>query len=115
MGAASEAVVGLSPSTAAMTSFTDNKLYIAVRGSDDKIYYRSMSTADAFTAWGSILGYTTTSPAIEAYNGKIYLVVKSNVDMAIWWNSMTGAGVWGSFAQMDGLMPTTASLAAPIY
>jgi len=106
---------GLSPSTAAMTSFTDNQLYICVRGSDDKIYYRSMSTADTFTAWGSILGYTTTSPAIEAYNGKIYLVVKSNVDMAIWWNSMTGAGVWGNFAQMDGLMPTTASLASPIY
>jgi len=113
---------GLSPLTAAMTSFPVLPisshlyiLYIAVRGSDDKIYYRSMSTADVFTGWGSIPGYTDTSPALEAYNSKLYLVVKSNVDMAIWWNCMTPAGVWGSFAQMDGLSPTTASLAAPIY
>jgi len=105
---------GLSPSTAAMTVF-NSLLYIAVRGSDNKIYYRSMSTADAFTAWSSIPGFTDSSPALEDYNGKLYMVVKSNVDMAIWWNSMTAAGVWGSFAPMDGLSPTTASLAAPIF
>ena len=105
---------GLSPSTAAMTVF-NNLLYIAVQGSDNKIYYRSMSTADVFAAWGSIPGFTDSSPALEDFNSKLYIVVKSNVDMTIWWNSMTAAGVWGSFAQMDGLSPTTASLAAPIY
>ena len=106
---------GLSPSTAALTTFTDGNLYIAVRGADDKIYGRAMSTADAFTAWVSIPGYTTTSPAMEAYNGKIYLVVKSNVDMKIWWNSMNASYVWGSFAPMDGLTPTTPSVAATLY
>ena len=105
---------GLSPSTPSLTAF-NGLLYVAVRGPDNKIYYRTMSTADVFTAWGSITGFTDVSPVIEAFNGKVYMVVKSDVDMTIWWNSMTIAGVWGSFAPMDGLSPTTASMAAPLF
>ncbi len=105
---------GLSPSTAAMTVF-ENQLYIAVRGADDKIYYRSMTAAELFTTWGATAGLTTLSPAIESFNSKLYMCVKSNIDTKIWRNSMNTSGVWSGWALMDGLTPSTPSLAGPIY
>jgi len=55
-------------------------------------------------------GWTSTAPAIAAFNNYLYLIVKDANDNKIWWNKMDTAGAWSGWRLMDGLSPSTAAM-----
>jgi len=89
----------------------NNRLYLAVRGTDNRIYIRYMTTGGTFSPWSAVPGgFTTMPPAITAFNNYLYLIVKDATDNKIWWNKMDTAGNWAGWQLMDGMSPSTAAL-----
>jgi hypothetical protein len=101
--------LGGSPSTSALAQF-DNRLYLAVRGSDNNIYLRSMNTSGVWGPWAVLSGATSAAPALAYFNNRLHLIVKGLNDNAIWHNSMDASETWAGWALLDGASPTTAGL-----
>ena len=101
---------GTSPSTASMAAF-NNRLYLAVRGSDNGIYYQYQDITGNWNGWINLPGGTTEPPVIAAYNGRLHMVVKDSFGDRIWWNSMDNTGLWAGWQLISGLSPAYAAMA----
>lgn len=64
---------GATPSKPILTA-SHNKLYLVVRGMNDRIYYRSY-TGGSWGDWSSLPGATCDGPAVVVMNGQLHLVV----------------------------------------
>ena len=80
-----------------------NRIYLAVRGSNDKIYYGYIDKADGeFSGWFEIGGRTPSSPAltIDRDTGSLYIVVRG-MDNGIYYNVYKN-GVWSGWSRLPG-------------
>ena len=76
-------------------------------------YYRYLNTTGTWGDWTAMYGKTTISPTIAAFNGRLYLIVKSSIDNTIWMRSMDAEETWGNWSIMPGL--TAIPVAVAIY
>jgi hypothetical protein len=81
---------------------TNNVLYMAVRGTDNHIYY-DKNGGSAWSGWGVIpTGATSGSPAIIVSDGLLYVEVQGT-DNGIYYASLPVAGgSWSSWSQLPG-------------
>jgi|GEM_PF-2359149 len=87
--------------------------FFTVRGADNRIYQREMTTAGGLTSWRFLNGFTDKSPAAEIFNNKLYVFVKSNVNNEIWYNYVNPdtARSMGTWTKIDGLTPDRPAVA----
>jgi len=104
---------GTTPSSPALAA-SSTYLYMVVRGTNNKIYWRRMSTGGSWSAWIAVpTGSTDAAPAatIFTFNGRLYCAVKGNGNTRIYLNSMdTGTLVWGSWVLQPGATPSSPAL-----
>jgi len=80
-----------------------NRIYFAVRGSNNKIYYGYIDKNDGeFSGWLEVGGYTPSSPAltINRDTGALYMVVRG-MDNGIYYNVYEN-GVWSGWSRLPG-------------
>lgn len=93
-------------------------LYLAVRGTNDRIYWRCKGPADPWTAWSVIpTGSTDDAPAIAIFDNRLWVAVKGRGTNAIYVNTMDlTSGSWSGWVRQPGAMRYAASLvASPSY
>ena len=99
----------LNPYTA--TAIT-NVAGLVVRGSDNRIYYRTYSaTTDSWTGWNALPGTTIDSPATALCNNELHVVVRSSSGNKLYHgyvNLMNG--VFSGWALMSGSTPSAPTL-----
>ena len=83
--------------------------YLAVRGGHDEIYYRLYnSTSSSWEDWRVVpVGATCDSPAVVAYSGELYFVVRGMDGQSIWFGSINLTDY--SFSGWTGLSGATPS------
>jgi hypothetical protein len=71
--------------------FFDSKVYLLVRGTDDKIYARDDTNTGQTHSWGELAGsgLTSSSPAAAASSNKLYVAVRGTNNKA-YVNTFTG-------------------------
>ena len=81
-------------------------IYIAVRGSNDKIYYGMFDEiVGGFDGWYMVSGSTPSKPAITVdQGGNIYLVVRG-MDNKIYINKKSAGGGWSGWQVISGSTP----------
>jgi len=102
---------GTGNTTRSVSLSMDYRQFITVRGADNWIYSRCMNTSEEMSVWTKLNGKTDVTPATAVFNGKLYMIVKSDIDTKIWYNSMTPNGVWGNWELMDGFTSDKPSVA----
>ncbi len=81
---------------------TSQKEWTFVRGTDNYLYGRYMDKSENISTWLKLTGKSSHAPAAMYFNGKVYLMVKSDNDARIYWNRMDSAGTWSTWKTMDG-------------
>jgi len=103
---------GLTPDAPSLTASSD-RLFLAARGMENGIWYRSMDISGTWSPWIPIPGLTDARPAIAAFNGKLYFVCKQQGTNNIWFGSVSlPAGTFSGWMFLDGPTPSAVSLAA---
>jgi len=79
----------------------DGKLYIAVRGMDDGLYFGWVSlTDDSFTGWTKLSGATPSSPTLATYNLQLIMVVRG-MDNRIYYRFYDcNSDAWGDWSSV---------------
>jgi hypothetical protein len=62
---------GPTPDTLGLASSSD-RLYLAARGMENGIWYRSMDASGSWSDWSRLSGFTDVSPGIAVFNAKLY-------------------------------------------
>jgi len=95
--------LGATPSGPSL-AYSPTYLYMAVRGTNNRIYWRRMTAGGSWSAWTPIpTGYTDTTPAIAFFNNRLYAAVKGYGSTGIYLNSMdTGTLTWGGWLLQPG-------------
>jgi C1A family cysteine protease len=78
---------GPTPDALTLTASSDS-LYVAARGMENGIWYRSMDASGTWTGWSRLAGFTDVAPAIAIFNGKLYFVCKEAGSNNIWYRSI---------------------------
>jgi hypothetical protein len=76
---------GPTPGALTLTVSSDH-LYVAARGTENGIWYRSMDASGAWSDWSRIPGFTDASPGIGVFNAKLYFVCKDAASNIIWYS-----------------------------
>jgi kumamolisin len=87
------------------------QLYFAVQGTDNGIWFGSLSTSTgAFSGWSQLPGATTSGPGLAADSScNLYIAVRG-MDNGIYLNTYT-SGAWQGWTQLPGATPATPSVA----
>jgi hypothetical protein len=87
--------------------------FFTVRGADNRIYQREMTTAGGLTPWRFLIGLTNKAPATGIFNNRLHIFVKSDINNDIWYNYVNpNAGrTMGSWTKIDGLTPDRPAVA----
>jgi len=114
---------GTTPSRAALAASdtTPNSddgtcvLYLLVRGSDNKIYLRSLAnpaSSNAWSGWTTLPGSTDAGPAITYVHATntLHMAVKGNGVNNIYYATRTLAGVFSGWTQLPGQTPSSPAL-----
>jgi hypothetical protein len=102
---------GRMPDAPALAAST-NELFLCVRGSDNKIYLRSL-TGSGWGAWSPVPGSTPSAPSVAVFNGRLYLAVRGSSGNTIYVNSMDlTSRIWAGWQLLDGRTPDAPALAA---
>jgi len=109
------ALPGATPNSPALTAY--GYLYIAVRGTNNRIYWQRMDYLGAWSGWSAVpTGSTDASPSIAYCDGRLYCAVKGYASNAIYLNSMdTGTFVWSGWTALPGATPNSPILSSPRY
>lgn len=90
---------------------TTTTLYLVVRGSDDRIYYRTWD-GTTWLGWTALPGATTDSPAAAVLDNDLHIVVKG-LTGEIWHGYVDLAtSVWSGWTMVSGATPSTPTLTA---
>jgi GH25 family lysozyme M1 (1,4-beta-N-acetylmuramidase) len=92
-------VSGATPSRPVLASSqSSNKLYLLVRGLDDRIYYIDYAgSTDSWGSWNALPGATIDGPGATVCNNKLYVAVRGSDGNSLWfwdgnsWTSISGA------------------------
>jgi hypothetical protein len=104
-------LAGLTPDSLASATSTD-RLYVAARGMENDIWYRSMDTYGVWSDWTRLPGFTDAWPALAIFNSRLYLVCKQSGTDNIWLGSISlSDGSFSGWVLLDGPTPTAVSLA----
>jgi len=107
---------GLTPDASALAA-SSSELFLAARGMENGIWYRSMNTGGSWSSWSGLSGFTDARPAVAVFNSRLYLVCKEASTSNIWYGyyPLSGGVVSGAFSgwtMLDGPTPTALGLAA---
>jgi alpha-galactosidase len=88
--------------------------YVAVRASDDSVWWRTVDTAGNWSAWTDLGGTISGSPTLLATDGRIYLFARAS-DYTLWQQNFVNQQ-WGGWfprtefvsAQFDGSLGVAA-------
>jgi len=108
---------GATPSSPALAS-SSSYLYMAVRGGDNRIYWRRITTGGSWSSWTPVpTGSTNAAPAIAFFNNRLYAAVKGNGNTGIYLNSMDPSTLlWSGWSlQPGGSSSPTALTASPTH
>jgi len=102
---------GATGSKPALTASEDlYKLYLAVRGLDNGIYYREYDgLMDSWVNWNSLPGTTIDGPAIMLSGSSLHLVVRGSDGNTIWHgylSDFTSAGSFTGWTAISGSTPS---------
>lgn len=105
---------GSSPSKMALAAVSDTEVYLAVRGSDNRLYANKWDGAN-WTGWNQIpAGITPNGPSITITNGQLYLAVRG-MDNGIYWCSRglsTSPPAWSNWSRLPGATPSSPTIAS---
>ena len=104
---------GSTPNSTALTA-SSSHLYLVVRGSDNRIYWRRMTTGSVWTNWQAVpTGSADATPAAAFFNNHLYLSVKGYHTTGIYVCSMdAGTLVWSGWTAVSGATISRPALAA---
>ena len=96
---------------------SSSQLFLAARGMENGIWYRSMDASGAWGDWSRVPGFTDVRPAIAVFNSRLYLVCKQAASNNIWYGylPLSGGVISGSFSGwtwLPGPTPAALSVAA---
>jgi hypothetical protein len=104
-------VSGSTSSKPALAAVSDTEVYLAVRGSNSRIYVNKWNGA-AWSSWSQIpAGSTPNAPSIAAANGQLYVVVRGTDSRIYWCSRPLPSGSWSSWAKLPGSTPSSPTLA----
>ncbi|GAB4143352.1 MAG: hypothetical protein OHK0017_00600 [Patescibacteria group bacterium] len=91
---------GQTPNNLDMAVF-NGRLYQTVRGTDSRIYNRSMGSNEVWTGWKSNNdGFTPSTPSMAAFKGKLYQSVRGT-DNRIYVQSSSDGTSWSGWRSND--------------
>jgi hypothetical protein len=88
-------------------AFGNGRMYIAVRGTDNKVYVGNWdSNGGNFLGWNEVgNGWTTpAAPTIEWYYGRLYVGIRGTNNTPYYKYSTNGTGAWTSWTSMGGVV-----------
>ena len=93
---------GATPDAPGATTY-QGRLYVFVRGTDNRIYLNRLTGSSAWTGWSEVPGggFTPSGPAATSYAGQLYLFVRG-LDSKIYLNRLTGLGSWTGWGEVPG-------------
>jgi len=107
-------VSGSTPSKPVLTADPfANKLYLAVRGGDSRIYWRSyVGLGDSWAGWNMVpTGTTGDSPAATVVDNKLRFVVRSTSGTTLWHSSIDLAtSAFSGWTLVSGSTPSPPTL-----
>jgi len=104
-------VSGSTPSRPALAAVSSTEVYLAVRGSDSRVYVNRWNGV-AWTGWSQILaGSTPNAPSIAAANGQLYVAVRGTDSRIYWCSRPLPSGSWSSWSKLPGSTPSSPTLA----
>jgi len=107
-------VSGSSPSRPALAAVSATEVYMAVRGSDNRVYINQWNGV-AWAGWSVIpTGSTLNGPSIAIANGQLYVAVQGGGN-GIYWCSRSlplSSGAWSAWTKRSGGTPSSPALAA---
>jgi hypothetical protein len=104
---------GPTPDAPALAS--SSQLFLAARGTENGIWFRSTDSSGTWSLWTRVPGFTDVRPAIAVFNSRLYFVCKEAGTSNIWYGyyPLSGGVVSGSFSGWTLLPgPTPAALSA---
>jgi hypothetical protein len=105
---------GWTPSAPTLAaSETLNKLYLSVRGGDNRIWINTWN-GSAWESWIALPdGATCDSPAITVMNGELHFVVRCITGIALWhYYTNLDTDAQSGWVAMDGWTPSAATLSS---
>ncbi|HEY3606663.1 MAG TPA: hypothetical protein VGL06_04145 [Pseudonocardiaceae bacterium] len=72
-----------------------NGTYVAVRTSDDQVWWRTADTTGTWSAWSALGGVISGSPTLLATEGRVYLFARAG-DYTLWQRNFV-SGAWGNW------------------
>jgi len=106
-------IPGLTPSKPALVSTPDCRLFLVVRGADDRIYLNVFS-GSTWSGWRTIPGSTVDSPAIALLGNVLHIIVrgKSPTTYSLYHGRFdTSSNTWLGWTLMSGSTPSAPDLA----
>jgi len=104
-------VSGSTPSKPALAAVSDAEVYLAVRGSDNRVYVNRWSET-AWTGWNRIpTGSTLNGPSITVANGELFVALQGTNGGIYWCSRSLPSGSWSSWTRMPGSTPSSPTLA----
>ncbi len=82
-------------------------LWITVRGTDNRVYQREMTTGAFLLSWRSLAGYSNKTPASAIFINRNYIIVKSDINNDIWYNYVlpNPERTLATWTRLDGATP----------
>jgi len=103
---------GSTAGQAVFCSGGSGRLYLSVRGLDNRTIYLKSYSNGAWSAWTSPDGLTTAEPACASMNGTLHLLVRG-VEYGLWYNSLDEvSGRWSGWQSLGGSVSSSPVLAA---
>ena len=96
---------GTSSSHSAAIAVYRDRQYIAVKAeANQTILIKSRARGGSFaeSAWTQVPGGTSSSPALCAFNDRLYLFAKGGSTAAVYYKSMDSSGVWSGWSIVSG-------------
>lgn len=101
------------PSRIANFQYSKMAMYLVVRGSDNRIYYRNYnSTSASWFGWNSLpTGTTLDSPAAVCADNILHIVVRGASNDQIWYSNVNLTdNTFSGWTQLSGATPSTPML-----
>jgi len=106
-------ISGSTPSPPGLAAASDNTVYLAVRGSDNGIYLKTLSSGGSWSAWRKLPGSTIDGPAVVVAETALDLAVRGTDGSSIYRNRMVrSTGVLQGWVRVSGSTSFRPALAA---
>jgi len=102
---------GSTPSRLTLAAVSDTEVYLADRGSNNRVYMNRWDGA-ARSGWNQIpTGSTLNGPSLTVANGTLYIAVQGGDNGLYWCSRSMPSGSWSSWSKLSGSTPSSPALA----